>query len=216
MSITKIEGEGDNVSAFSLLTHKGPLTDQDILEAFCSLGECESDSVPAIEAINALVARHVLIAGLKDGCKIVLPISALVQRTMRVENGCFRPIGTADDGSLFALRRRLEGTSADFYDRMETALMLGDRATHFAAGAGGGYLKRNMENGEASRYCERMALGGYHTALDIAEARKMASGRRIIATVPTLLERFEDIILIIRELIRNTISASVPQIVLER
>ncbi len=208
MRIQRIEGEGDDLGGASLLLHAGQLTDRDILEAFCAMGESQQRPVTSVDALNAIVARRILKLGIPSGGGVVLPTSSLVRRNMK--DGCFGPEDEIDDGTLFALRRQLiDATDAN--DRMSVGVKLGDRAMHFAADIGGKHLKRRMKEDEARRYATRMGLGGYQTALSIANAKQTPSARRVMAAVPVLIDRFPDIVLILRELIREEIAGDLSK-----
>lgn len=142
------------------------------------------------------MAQQILNCGIRRGAPLVLPTSSLISRNFRGE--CF-PVTEMDDGALWRLRKDL-AEADDRFQRMSTGVALGDRATHYAARIGGGYLERTMQTDEAFDYCRKMALGGYETALELARMMHTTVSRVIEATIPILLERFEDVVKILREL----------------
>lgn len=191
-----IERQGDNLSAAQIIYTASSLSDVDILAALASLPELREGRPSRAEAVNALVAQQILDSGIHRGAPLVLPTASLISRNIRGEY--FANTAT-DDGALWRLRKDL-AESDDRFQRISTGVTLGDRATHYAAGIGGGYLERTMQIHESFDYCRRMALGGYETALELARMMHNTISRVIEATIPVLMERFEDVVRILREL----------------
>lgn len=196
VGLVSIEGQGDHLTTSQIIYAAGTLSDRDILSAVAALPELRQGRPTKTEAVNALVAQQILDCGIPRGASLVLPTGSLISRNVRGE--CFAASST-DDGALWRLRQDLF-ESDDRFQRMTTGVNLGDRATHYAARIGGGYLDRTMEIDEAFDYCRRMALGGYETALELAKMMHNTASRVIEATVPILLERFEEVVRILREL----------------
>lgn len=199
VDLLRIEGQGDNLTTSQIVYATGTLSDREILTAVASLPELRSRRLTQVEAVNALVAQQILDCGIRKGAPLLLPTAALIERNVRGE--CFDCI-ERDDGSLWRLRKDLaEGD--DRFSRMATSINLGDRGTHYAARIGGGYLDRTMAPAEAFEYCRKMALAGYQAALDIATMMHTTVSRVIEATIPIMLERFEDVVKILRELLNK-------------
>jgi|SRR3989339_259135 len=193
MNLIRVGKEADT-NALQISEGVG-IDDKTLLEIMRDRGDPESGEVISVsDAVASMVAGALLeLEIIEGGARLVMPTSGIIRRGF---------VGKAssddDDGTLFALRRRLHEVRSPA-DIIGIGLQLGDRGVHVAAGWGGKI--RNMGRKEQARYAAGMALMGYATALEAVNAHPRAREVSLIkGTVPILRERIGDVISVMMHL----------------
>lgn len=173
--------EGKDVTAVrnAAMTIKTPEYDIFFLEAMRDQSRREIKDCTNFGGLLSVVADKILELGVKDGSRLSLAISSVIARSLRQRD-----------------TRNYEETLAHSYQRlrheehrsnkMMRGLQLGDLGLRTASGYGD--TSRAFSGEAAKTYAERMALTGYHTALELAENSKGASATAVIESVPPLID----------------------------
>lgn len=184
-----------------VVTDGKPPTDRELLQSMAGRAETTMDQkITTWTALNAIVAQAALDLKIENGARLVQPTSALLKRNMRFENPV-EPGSPIEDDTLFYLSKNLL-ERPELAIKFRLAVALGDAGLHYAAGIGGKHLKRMAD----PSYSRRMAGIGYSSALGMADARPdHPAARSVKATVPELAMRPEEVIAILRSLMKSDI-----------
>lgn len=181
-------GIGDSL-IITQLAQIRELSDREILEAMAARLE---GTPSVVDAISGLVAQQVLNQGLEDGAPLVAPTASLIMRNAHGEYGL--------NDEAYA---RLKGLPRTELGR---CVAQGDYGIHAAVGleANRGQLKLHNPGDLLLKHGGK-ALVGYERALQLADEpapHDRSLAMTVKTTVPTLRDRLEEVVKIVRGLFR--------------